>query len=119
MTVTAAPKPTRRPRRRGHRDPVTTDLYHYIVARDGYECVAPSLGAPDRCANRWGRTWPPGGFTSNDLTLDHVRDQPMTGKRAPSDARHLVTLCWHHHLDGWATANRLVLRDYLARVEAD
>ena len=40
------------------------------------------------------------------------------GKRAPSDAAHLVTLCWHHHLDGWATAHRPELRAYLREVEA-
>jgi hypothetical protein len=52
------------------------------------------------------------------LTLDHVKEQPRMGKRAPSDMAHLVTLCWHHHLDGWATAHRPQLRRYLQRVAA-
>jgi hypothetical protein len=38
----------------------------------------------------------------------------MMGKRAPSDMAHLVTLCEHHHLDGWATSHRPLLRRYLA-----
>jgi hypothetical protein len=55
----------------------------------------------------------PDDFCQGRLTLDHVKDQPMIGKRAPSDMAHLVTLCWHHHLDGWATSHRPELRDYL------
>jgi hypothetical protein len=51
------------------------------------------------------------------LTLDHVRDEPMMGKRAPSDERHLVSLCEFHHLwSSWATSHRPELRDYLAAV---
>jgi hypothetical protein len=52
------------------------------------------------------------------LTLDHVKDQPRMGVRAPSDERHLVSLCAHHHLDGWATGHRPDLRNYLAKVNA-
>ena len=80
------------------RDPVTPEVYAAVLARDG-RCVAPQLGAGDLCDGR--------------LTLDHVKDQPMMGKRAPSDPAHLVALCWRHHLDGWATAHRPALREYL------
>lgn len=90
-----------------NRDPVTPELRGAVMLRDGWRCVAPQLGAPDLCAGR--------------LTLDHVRDQPHVGdpvtkrkgRRAPSDPAHLVTLCWHHHLDGWATSHRPELREYL------
>lgn len=83
------------------RDPVTGPVRSAVLARDA-GCVAPRLDrSVDLCAGR--------------LTLDHVKDQPMMGKRAPSDAAHLVTLCWHHHLDGWATSHRPELRDYLRR----
>ena len=48
------------------------------------------------------------------LTLDHVKDQPMMGKRAPSDPQHLVTICLSHHVEtGWATSHRPLLRTYL------
>lgn len=48
-------------------------------------------------------------------TLDHVRDQPMMGKRAPSDPQHLVVVCEAHHIwTGWATSHRPELRAYLA-----
>jgi len=80
---------------------VTSAMRDAVLTRDG-GCVAPGLGAPDPCAGR--------------LTLDHVKEQPMMGKRAPSDPAHLVSVCWHHHLDGWATSHRPELREYLVAV---
>jgi hypothetical protein len=51
------------------------------------------------------------------LQLDHVKDQPRMGKRAPSDARHLISVCAFHHLEGWATSHRPAIREYLREVE--
>lgn len=72
----------------------------------GSPCVAPVLdpSGSGRCSGR--------------LTLDHVRDHPMMGKKAPDDEKHLVTLCEGHHLElragrNWATSHRPLLRDYL------
>jgi len=89
-------------------DAVRADVREFVLKRDG-GCVAPRLAmraseSIDLCEGR--------------LTLDHVKDQPMMGKRAPSDPAHLVTICWHHHLDGWATAHRPELREYLKGVNA-
>jgi hypothetical protein len=51
------------------------------------------------------------------LTLDHVKDQPMMGKRAPSDEHHLVTICMGHHVEStWATSHRPLLRWYLKKL---
>jgi hypothetical protein len=86
-----------------HADPVTAELRLAVLARDG-DCVAFQFSGTDECSGR--------------LTLDHVKEQPMMGKRAPSDMAHLVTLCWHHHLDGWATSHRPELRQYLREVTA-
>jgi hypothetical protein len=84
-----------------HRDPVTPEMREAVIERDR-GCVAPDL---DPCAG------PCGGR----FTIDHVKSQPMMGKRAPSDMAHLVTLCEYHHLwSGWATAHRPLLRRYLA-----
>jgi len=83
------------------RDGVTGVVANLVLTRDR-GCVAPRLGAEDGCSGRW--------------TLDHVKDQPRMGKRAPSDPEHLVALCWHHHLDGWATSHRPELREYLRQV---
>ena len=90
-------------RRHPHKDPVTQELREAILERDR-GCVARRL---DSLA----------GYCEGRLTLDHVQEgYGRMGKRAPSDMAHLVTLCWHHHLDGWATANRPLLRSYLAIV---
>ncbi len=86
------------------KDPVTAQVALAVFNRD-QGCVAVELG-------EWAST------CEGRLTLDHVRDQPMMGKRAPSDPQHLVSLCWHHHLNGWATSHRPELRAYLARVTA-
>ena len=82
------------------KDPVTPVLALAVLQRDG-GCVAVALGEPE--SNCGGR-----------LTLDHVKDQPRMGKRAPSDEAHLVSLCEQHHLwSGWATSHRPELREYL------
>ena len=87
------------------RDRVSPDLAIAIFERDG-SCVAVKLGAdPAGCGGR--------------ATLDHVKDLPRMGKRAPSDAAHLVAICEKHHIwDGWATSHRPELRDYLRAVTA-
>jgi len=87
------------------RDPVTREVALEVLHRDK-GCVAVWLGESGRdCRGR--------------LTLDHVKDQPMMGKRAPSDPAHLVSLCqWHHVETGWATSHRPELREYLKEVSA-
>jgi hypothetical protein len=86
------------------RDLVTEEVALTVYQRDGYGCVAVRLGEPStRCYGR--------------LTLDHVKDQPRMGKRAPSDPQHLVSLCENHHIwNGWATSHRPELREYLRSV---
>jgi hypothetical protein len=84
------------------RDPVTAELRESVLLRDR-GCVASRVCDCIASSNCDGR-----------LTLDHVKSEPRLGKRAPSDLEHLVVLCWHHHLDGWATAHRPELRAYLA-----
>jgi hypothetical protein len=83
-------------------DPVTPELRLAVLERD-FGCVAVRLGEdPSTCRGR--------------LTLDHVKDQPRMGVRAPSDASHLASLCEFHHLEGWATSHRPALREYLRGV---
>ena len=96
----------RRPiRRHAHKDPVTPEVRQAVLERDGFDCVEPLVWGTLDCAGR--------------LTLDHVQDGGgRMGKRAPSDMAHLVTLCEHHHLDGWATSHRPELRAYLEAVNA-
>jgi hypothetical protein len=41
---------------------------------------------------------PPGSVKCfGGQTVDHVKDDPMMGRRAPSDERHLVACCWGHN----------------------
>jgi hypothetical protein len=88
-------------KRHPRRDPVTPETYRLVMERD-QGCVAPRL---DRTA----------GLYRGALTLDHVKDAPRMGQRAPSDPGHLVTVCaWHHMETGWATSHRPELRKYLA-----
>lgn len=92
-------------RRHSKRDPVTPTMALRVFARDR-GCLAPQLSGDIEAVSCGGR-----------LTLDHVRDQPMMGKRAPSDERHLATVCEAHHIwTGWATSHRPELRAYLEAV---
>ena len=112
-------------KRHSRKDPVTPELRAAVLERDG-GCVAPRLVPAGELAASYGwvivetskRTYYLDAC-SGQLTLDHVKDQPRMGVRAPSDMAHLVTLCAFHHLDsGWATSHRPELREYLARVSA-
>lgn len=78
-------------------------LFGYLLARDG-GCLAPRLGAADPCSGR--------------LTIEHVKFESMTGKRAPSDKFHTLILCLGHNT-GWAllSASKAAEREYLERVE--
>jgi hypothetical protein len=88
-------------RRRARRDPVSPELRRAVLERDG-GCVARRLDSlADWCEGR--------------VQLDHVQEgYGRMGKRASSRLDTLASVCAHHHLDGWATANRPLLRQYLA-----
>ena len=94
------------------RDRVTEEVAQLVFARDG-GCMAPRLGGSRQ--DCFGRD-----------RLEHVKDEPRMGRRAPSDPEHLVVLCAGHTEDGmragyvWATdhKNREAMRDYLAAVTA-
>ena len=108
-------------RRKPKADPVTPELHDEVVARDlrfAGGCVAKFLDDRHKCTDRWGQSCSANYLGA--LTLDHVQDgYGRMGKRAPSDRAHLVTLCYHAHLLGWATRNRPLLREYLERVERE
>lgn len=98
------------------KDPVTPQLRAEVIARDlriAGGCVAPHLDATaGECRGQFGDYVRP--YAEAALTLDHVRDHAAMAMRAPSDMRHLVSLCWWHHLNsGWATSHRPLLRAYL------
>jgi len=79
--MTPAPKPTPRPKRRGHRDPVTPDVAGFVASRD-LGCIGPRAGLPGAC--------------DGPLELDHVLTSGLS-RRGPSEPGNLATLCrWHH-----------------------
>lgn len=111
-------------RRKPRKDPVTEFTWGKVMTRDllqvakrkiergtplkEFHCIAWVLDPLETCSGR--------------LTLDHVNDQSMRGKRAPSDEQHLVMLCEEHHLGmkagrNWATSHRPQLREYLWGLE--
>lgn len=106
------PKPTPRPKRSGHRDPVTPDLHRRIRQRDG-GCVAAVLDDRHVCRDAFGNRhrWD----ALDLLTVDHVKDEPRMGVRAPSDPEHLVAMCHWGNLY-WASSHRTPLREYLKSV---
>jgi hypothetical protein len=101
-------------------DKVTPEVYEEVMRLDGFTCKARELDPhAGECRNQWGHpfsgTWRQSfGRLGAYLTLDHVSEQSTLGKRAPSDARHLIVLCWGHHLGHWATSHRYLEREYLA-----
>jgi hypothetical protein len=124
------PKPTPRRKRRGHRDPVTTELRAEVFERDGFRCVASLLalrhGEPiDECRGQYGQRAMLGTYDGaslydlSALTFEHVHMQPMTGRRAPSDKEHGLTLCWHHNVNGWASSHKEWERQYLRSLYGD
>lgn len=91
-----------------------------VLSRDRNRCQAPILDPdvhPQDCRDRWGDVavfaWRATGdmgplYREAALTLDHVHWHygGTRGKKPPDDEAHLVTVCWHHHLNGWATSKR-------------
>lgn len=100
-------------RRKPNPDPVTSQVWEEVVQRDlriAGGCVAPKVDATaGECRSKWGALVLP--YAREALTVDHIREEP--GGQRRSLPRWLVTLCSHHHLDGWATAHRPLLRRYL------
>jgi hypothetical protein len=99
---------------------IPPDVRWRVYSRDG-GCIAvqaqkigPENVAPDLCRDRWGDLvrW-------DDLfkmTAEHVQEQyGSMGLKAPDDEMHLVTLCWHHGVQGWELSHKAVSRAYLAR----
>jgi hypothetical protein len=74
-----------------------------LGARKRPLCLVELLDPPAsaKCSGRW--------------TLDHVKDHPMLGKRAPDDEWHLVIGCEYHNI--WSPPSRALRqaqRAYLA-----
>jgi len=91
---------------------MTGALRLQVIFRDGW-CVAETLDPQaGPCRDKWGELLPNNPWP-DVWEVDHVKAEPMMGRKAPSDMAHLVTLCHFHHQGGWATSHRDAERDYL------
>lgn len=94
------------------KDRVTPEERAFVLRRDG-ECVLFKRDPSHRCSFM-GREHRPND--AKRLTMEHVKDAPMMGRRAPSDRKHMVALCLDANVAVPSKAERDWMRDYLAKV---
>lgn len=104
----------RNPRPEGER--VTQQMHAEVRLRDR-ECVAAKavragVIESHQCRDMWGM--PHASQAIALLSVDHVHDVAMMGKRAPSDLRHLAALCYGMNVGGVPAEVRRFEREYLA-----
>jgi hypothetical protein len=91
------------------------ELRRFVLTRDG-ACLLSKIEPDHQCRDLWGR---PHASTDLDrLTLEHVKDASMMGRRAPSDAAHLVALCAASNFGVPSKSQRDAFRAYLRAVTA-
>ena len=94
-------------------DPVTPEVAEFVKLRDGM-CVLAKFDAMHRCRDQWGQRH--SSFALGRLTLEHVKSELRMGKRAPSDAAHLVTLCGYANVNVPTKSQRAFFREYLRTI---
>ena len=99
------------------KDRVTAEVRELVLRRDAM-CFLYRVDDKHYCHDAWGNPHSP--FDMGRLTLDHVKDAPRMGKRAPSDPAHLVAMCHAANVGVPSKAvrelERIYLRDIGARV---
>lgn len=101
--------------RRTKADPVTGAVRWAVIHRDG-GCVLAQLVEGHVCRDQWGEAHD--SYDRRKLTLEHVKDALMMGRRAPSDLSHLVAMCAGSNIGVPSKDERAAIREYLARVAA-
>lgn len=86
----------------------------FVIRRDG-ECVLAKMNDLHVC-RRMGTPHRPD--MPHLLTVEHVKDQSMMGRRAPSDRKHMVAMCLDANVAVPSKDTRQWLREYLRRVNA-
>lgn len=93
------------------RDAVTAKVRREVLDRDGI-CFGARIDPRHICADQWGLSHL---STRQDLlTVDHVKEAGMMGRRAPSDPAHLVAMCWWLNTRPPSKEVREAERSYLA-----
>lgn len=93
---------------------VTPDLHRRIVQRDG--CIVARYDRHHECRDAFGNVHGP--WALERLTVDHVKDDLMMGKRAPSDEFHLVGMCHAANVGVPDRGLRAFEREYLAGLKS-
>ena len=97
------------------RDRVTSAVHAAVLVRDR-QCILATLYPDHECRDAWG--WPHRPDDLARLTLEHVKEHSMMGRRAPSDLAHLVAMCASANLRPPTKEQRAAIRAYLDRVTA-
>lgn len=84
-----------------------------VFTRDR-RCFMVRLDSDHICRDQWG--YPHASGDLSKLTIEHVKDRPMMGRRAPSDPAHCVALCWSANVGVPSKVTREAMRTYLRAV---
>jgi hypothetical protein len=85
----------------------------YVLERDRV-CVL-FIRDPEHVCHRMG--FPHRPSNKRLLTVEHVKDHAMMGKRAPSDRWHMVAMCFDANVAVQPKVVREWIREYIRRVE--
>ena len=92
---------------------VSRELREAVMRRDQC-CILLRLDLDHRCRDVWGEYHDPRDL--GRLTCEHVKTEPMMGKKAPTDLAHLVALCGYANVAVPSRAMRDGMRQYLREV---
>ena len=106
------PRPVRR--RSPKEPPVSQWMHDYILRRDKFCFGFRLYGALHVCRDFLGKHAPD---DFERLTLGHTKTALAMGKRAPSDAKHLVAECWGFNVKPPNREERQAERAYLEMCE--
>lgn len=93
------------------KDAVTPGDRDEVLRRDRF-CFLFRLDDSHECRDTWGTPHSP--FDRSKLTLDHVKQRLMLGRRAPSDPAHMVAMCGAGNVRVPSKDVRAAQREYLA-----
>lgn len=92
---------------------VTPELHALVLLRDRM-CFLFRMDSDHICRDKWGNPHSP--YELGAMTVDHVKDAPRMGLRAPSDAAHLVAMCHAGNVGAPSREVRQAEREYLAAI---
>ena len=89
---------------------MNADLRRAVLERDGC-CILLRLDPKHLCRTVWGEYHDPRDLSL--LTVEHVKSEPMMGRKAPDDLAHLVAMCGYANVAVPSRVIRDQIRAYL------